>query len=240
MKSMSKTSLVGWFMLITAIGMGLELLFNLRIFVPLLIGFFFIYISMKKRNKKGKGNIYLIAGISLVAIAILSSAFFKFFIIATVIYFLIHYSKYKKEPHRLIVETAAPEPKPSYKKRTPFIKNRLFGNKRIVNEVFEWDDINIQCGFGDTVIDLGMTMFPPGESVVVIRSFVGDVQLLVPFDANIIVNHSTISGKLTVFNEESELFNSNLIYYPDSGETALRTVKIITNVMIGNVEVKRI
>lgn len=226
-------------MLIMAVGMGLELFFNLRIFIPLLVGIFLIYSSIRT-GKKGRKNVYLIIGISLIAIAILSSTFFKFFIIAAVIYILIQYSKNKKEPQKIIVETMAPDPKPSYRKRTPFITNRFTGNKRIVNEVFEWDDINIQCGFGDTVIDLGMTMLPPGESVVVIRSLVGDIQLLVPFDVNIHINHSTISGKLRIFNEESEHFNSNIIYYPDGGEEALRTVKIITNVMVGNVEVKRI
>ncbi|MBS4177284.1 cell wall-active antibiotics response protein LiaF [Lederbergia citrea] len=238
MKKMSKTSLIGWFMLITAIGMGLEILLNWRLFIPLLIGCFLIYkgkISSKNRN------VYLIIGLSLLAIPILSSAFLKFFIFAAVIYGLIEYSKSKKQAQKIIVETIEPEPKSSQiKKKRPFIKNMFVGSQRVVNEVFEWDDINIQCGFGDTVIDLGMTMLPQGESVVVIRNLVGNIQLLVPFDASVVINHSSISGKLKVFNDETELFNSNIIYYPDSGQQTLRTIKIITNVLVGNVEVKRI
>lgn len=239
MRKMSKTSLIGWFILIAAIGMALELLFNWRLLGPLLIGVYLIYIGIKPGKSKSVKP-YLIIGFFLVAITILSSAFFKFFVIAAVVYYLVEHSKLKKMPTKIIVETVEPQTKPSFKKKRPLFTNRLAGTRRIVNEIFEWDDINIQCGFGDTIIDLGMTMLPPGENVVVIRNFVGDIQLLVPFDAIISVNHSAISGKLKVFNDETDLLNSNVIYYPDSGETAMRSIKIITNVMIGDVEVKRI
>jgi len=237
MKNMSKTSLIGWFMLITAIGMGIEILFNWRLFIPLVIGCFLLYTA---RNARKKSNVRLIIGLFLIAIPILSSAFLKFFIFVAVIYALIEYSKTKKQSHKIVVQTVEPEPKSSVKKKQPFIKNLFIGSQKKVNEVFEWDDINIQCGLGDTVVDLGMTMLPPGESTVVIRSLIGNVQLLVPFDASVVVNHSGISGKLKVFNEETEIFNSNIIYHPDSNEQAIRTIKIITNVMIGNVEVRRI
>ncbi|MCR2820880.1 cell wall-active antibiotics response protein LiaF [Lederbergia panacisoli] len=238
MKKMSKTSLMGWFMLISAIGMGFEILFNWQLFIPLVIGCFLLYTA---RNSRKKSNVRLIFGLILIAIPILSSAFLKFFIFVVVIYGLIEYSKTKKQAHKIVVQTIEPDPKSTIlKKKQPFIKNIFFGSQKKVNEVFEWDDINIQCGLGDTVIDLGMTMLPPGESTVVIRSLIGNVQLLVPFDASVVVNHSAISGKLKVFNEETDIFNSNIIYHPDSNEKAVRTIKIITNVVIGNVEVRRI
>ena len=239
MRKMSKTSLIGWFMLISAVGMGLELLFNWWLSIPLIIGVFLV-ITGKRHKNKGSANVFLIIGLSLIAIAILSSGFFRFFVFAAVIYGLHEYSKSKKIAQKIIVDTIEPEPKSRFKRKQPYIKNMFAGSQRIVNEVFEWDDINIQCGFGDTVIDLGMTMLPPGESVVVIRNLVGNIQLLVPFDASIIVNHSAISGNLKVFNEETDLFNTNIIYHPDDGQTTTRTIKIITNVMVGNVEVKRI
>ncbi|MBS4198794.1 hypothetical protein KHA93_03900 [Bacillus sp. FJAT-49732] len=238
MKSMSKTSLIGWFMLISAIGMGFEIVFNWRLFIPLIIGCFLLYTA---RNSRKKSNVRLIIGLFLIAIPILSSAFLKLFIFIALIYGLIAYSKSKKQVNQIVVQTVEPDPKSSVlKKKQPFIKNIFIGSQKKVNEVFEWDDINIQCGLGDTVVDLGMTMLPPGESTVVIRSFFGNIQLLVPFDASVIVNHSAISGKLKVFNDETEIFNSNIIYHPDSNEEAVRTIKIITNVMVGNVEVRRI
>ncbi|MBS4193827.1 cell wall-active antibiotics response protein LiaF [Lederbergia citri] len=238
MKKMSKTSLIGWFMLISAIGMGFEILFNWRLFIPLVIGCFLLYTA---RNSRKKSNVRLIIGLFLIATSILSSAFLKFFILVAVIYGLMQYSKTKKLTNHIVVKTVEPDPKSSVlKKKQPFIKNIFLGSQKVVNEVFEWDDINIQCGLGDTVVDLGMTMLPPGESTVVIRSFIGNVQLLVPFDASVVVNHSGISGKLKVFDEETEIFNSNIIYHPDSNENSVRTIKIITNVIVGNVEVRRI
>lgn len=234
---MSKTSLIGWFMIITVAGMGLELLFNWGLFIPLLLGVFFLYRAKKTQSKR---SIYVIAGIVLILIPILSSSFLKIFILIAVIYAFWEYSKSKKQPTLHTIQTVEPGEKPSYKRIQPLMKNSLIRNQRMGNEVYEWDDINIQYGFGDAVIDLSMTMLPIGESVVLIRGLVGNVQVLVPFDAAVIVNHSSITGKLSVFDSETDMFNMNVIYYPDTEDTAIRTIKIITNILVGDVEVKRL
>lgn len=237
MKKMSKSSIIGWFMLISAVGMGLEILFTWQLFIPLVIGCYLLY---KGKNPGKHRHGYLIFGLFLIAIPVLSSSFLKFFMIAAIIYGLLQYFKTKKHSNTIMVHTIEPSMKTASKTKQPFIKNMFVGSQKVINEVFEWDDINIQCGFGDTIIDLGMTMLPPGESTVVIKGFIGDIQLLVPFDVAVVVNHSCISGKLKVFEEETELFNANIIHYPQNEETSLRTIKIITNVMVGNVEVKRV
>ncbi|HLU23411.1 cell wall-active antibiotics response protein LiaF [Lederbergia graminis] len=243
MKNMSKTSIIGWTILIFAIGMGLEILFQWWLLIPLLIGIFILYhVKNEKDLRDNKRTLLLIAGYSLLAIPILSSTFLKLFIIVVVIYGLNEYSKSKKQVNTITVNTIEPGQKTThFKKKQPFIRNFFAGNQRIVNEIYEWDDINIQCGFGDTVVDLGMTMLPKGESTVVIRGLVGNIQLLIPFDAAVIINHSTVSGKLKVFEEEeTELFNSNVIYHPNQDESSIRTIKIITNIVVGNLEVRRI
>ncbi|MCJ7841477.1 cell wall-active antibiotics response protein LiaF [Lederbergia sp. NSJ-179] len=239
MKKLSQKSRMGWFMLLVATGITLELLLNWKLFVPLLIGCFLIYYGLRKARRESS-KVYFIIGLLFAIIPIMSTSFFKLFMIVAVIYGLIQYSKAKKQPQKRSIETVPPGTNPKVNRKIPYIKNRLTGNQRIVNQVFEWDDINIQCGFGNTIIDLGMTMLPPGDSIVLIRGFIGNIQLLVPFDASITVNHSTISGKLKVFNHEEELLNSNVIYYTDENdEEASRRIKIITNVAFGDVEVRR-
>ncbi|WP_062109043.1 cell wall-active antibiotics response protein LiaF [Bacillus niameyensis] len=238
MKKMSKTSVIGWIFLITAIGVGLEILFNWRLFIPLLIGSFLIY---QGRYLKKKQNTYFIIGIILIAIPVLSSGFLKLIVIFAVVYGLYEYNKTKKHPEKIVVQTVEPGDTSSHlHKKIPYFKNSFIGSKQKNNGVYEWDDINIQCGFGDTIIDLSMTMLPHGENVVLVRSFIGNIKILVPFDAAVVVNHSSISGKMKIFDEEMELFNSNIIYAPDSAQESIRTIKIMTNVMIGDIEVKRI
>ncbi len=227
-------------MLIAATGIALELFLNWRLFVPLLIGCFLIYYGLTKARRES-GKVYFIIGALLTIIPIMSTGFFKLLIIAAVIYGLILYSKVKKQEQKLVIETVPPGTKAKVNRKIPYIKNRLTGNYKVVNQIFEWDDINIQCGFGNTIIDLGMTMLPPGDSVVVIRGFIGNIRLNVPFDAAITVNHSALSGKLKVFNHEEDLLNSNVIYYTDeNNEGSTRRIKIITNIAFGDLEVRRI
>lgn len=238
MKNFSRNSKMGWAILLAGIGLALELLLNWRLFVPLLIGCFIIYYWKSHKHKESK-KIYLIIGVSLVVIAIISAAVFKIFIFAAAIYVLIQYSKTKNQPKRINVYTIPPDHQTKVTRKTPFIKNMLSGNRRVVNEIFEWDDINIQSGFGNTIIDLGMTMLPPGESVVLIRGLVGNIQLIVPIDASVTINHSAISGKLNIFNQKEELLNSNVIYYSGGDDKTSRRIKIVTSVIFGDVEVRR-
>lgn len=238
MKNFSRNSKMGWAILLAGIGLALELLLNWWLFVPLLIGCFIIYYWKSHKHKESK-KIYLIIGVSLVVIAIICTAVFKIFIFAAAIYALIQYSKTKNQPKRINVYTIPPDHQTKVTRKTPFIKNMLSGNRRIVNEIFEWDDINIQSGFGNTIIDLGMTMLPPGESVVLIRGLIGNIQLFVPIDASVTINHSAISGKLNIFNQEEELLNSNVIYYSDGDDKTSRRIKIVTSVIFGDVEVRR-
>ena len=43
-------------------------------------------------------------------------------------------------------------------KEQPLFQNRLFGQQKTPDHVYEWNDVNIQVGIGDTVIDLSYTV----------------------------------------------------------------------------------
>src|SRR5690606_11356547 len=125
MKNMSKTSIIGWTILIFAIGMGLEILFQWWLLIPLLIGIFILYhVKNEKDLRDNKLTLLLIAGYSLLAIPILSSTFLKLFIIVVVIYGLNEYSKSKKQVNTITVNTIEPGQKTThFKKKQPFIRN---------------------------------------------------------------------------------------------------------------------
>ena len=60
----------------------------------------------------------------------------------------------------------------------PLFQNKLFGGQKTPDHEYEWNDINIQTGFGDAVIDLSYTVLPKGESVIFIRNVMGKVTVL--------------------------------------------------------------
>jgi len=184
--------------------------------------------------------ICFIVGISIAAIIVISTFFFKFILLCLLIFYFIKYRKKKKLSKMIKVETIEPSSDRKVYRKQPFIANKLFGTQKVINQVYEWDDINIQTGIGDTVIDLSMTMLPLGESVVIIRGLVGNIQLLIPYEVGYSINHSSLTGGIKLFERQENLLNQNVICYSDNYNEATRKVKIITSISFGDIEVKYI
>ncbi|MCB2487462.1 hypothetical protein KQ783_15550, partial [Listeria monocytogenes] len=79
--------------------------------------------------------------------------------------------------------------------------------------VYEWDDINIQTGIGDTIRDLGNTVLPTGESVIMIRRVSGKIRILVPFDIGICIEQSAIFGNIQYDKESTSIQNNSIKVY---------------------------
>ncbi|PTY86390.1 hypothetical protein B5V90_12245 [Heyndrickxia sporothermodurans] len=155
-------------------------------------------------------------------------------------YLLFRYRKKKKEPKIIKVETVDPYTHAKINRKQTYIKNKLFGSQRIENNIYKMDDINLQCGQEKTVIDYSMTMLPLGESTVMIRGIAGNIQLLIPYDVAITVNHSSFTGNVKIYDMEENVFNQNIIYYSENYEESSRKIKIITSLPIGDFEVKHV
>lgn len=120
-------------------------------------------------------------------------------------------------------------------------KNRLFGNQETPSHVYEWNDINILTGIGDTVIDLSLTVLPKGETVIFIRNIIGNVKVFVPYDVDLTLRHSAVVGSAEVFeHEEGRVLNQSLFVQTPGYDDAEQKIKIFTSMMVGNIEVKRI
>lgn len=76
----------------------------------------------------------------------------------------------------------------------PYLKNMFVGNVRMMDHIYELEDINVQYGACDVEIDLTTAMIPEGETVIVIRGVVGNIRLYVPYDIELSLNHSVIVG----------------------------------------------
>lgn len=120
-------------------------------------------------------------------------------------------------------------------------KNSILGGQQTPETVYEWEDINIQCGVGDCIVDLSNTVLPKGEAVISIRNIVGTVKIYVPYEMEVKVEHSIIAGTVSIFqNSEQRLFNESIQYYTTQYDQTQQKIKIITSSVVGNLEVKRI
>ncbi|WP_125703011.1 cell wall-active antibiotics response protein LiaF [Lacticaseibacillus daqingensis] len=130
------------------------------------------------------------------------------------------------------VRTKEPSAKAGTRRRHTWI-----GDEAIGTSVYEWDDINMTVAAGDTIIDLGNTLLPQGDSTVVIRKGFGKTRVLVPVGVGVLVDHSAVFGELTLDGVELALHNEAVKHFSPDYDTATRRVHIITNVIVGDLEV---
>lgn len=240
MRGKSNTNVLNMLLLIGAILLVFEFLFDNHGKVIFLgITGACIYAGRKKFHSTA-GKLIFWFGIFFFVITLLQTFALKFLLFTFIIYFLYRYNKSRKEP-QVITPTVVQADQEEVIKKSAFFKNRLFGRGKTPDHVYEWSDINIQTGFGDTLIDLGNTVLPKGEAVIVIRKWVGNLQILIPYEVEVNLSHSVLNGSITVFDHyEGGTFNQNLQYQTADFEKAAVKIKIVTTVLAGDLEVKRV
>ena len=107
-------------------------------------------------------------------------------------------------------------------------------------EIFEWDDINIVALGGDSIIDLGRTILPEGENVVVIRKLFGRTRVIVPHEIALKMNISLINGRVIYEQDEFSLLNDSFLWEGPDYQKNKRKLKIMISSVFGDVEVIRL
>jgi lia operon protein LiaF len=238
-----KTDGISWIILIGILLILLEVSFyDGGVLFFLFFAAFCIYAG-KKKLSSAFGKILLWFGIISLTINVLNTVAFKFLVFGLLIFIILKFADSKKHPKYLvpeIKETLTQSDEPLLMKKS-LIQNIWFGTKRTPEQVYEWNDINIQGGIGDSVVDLSNTVLPKGTSVVSIRNSIGNIEILVPYDVEISVHHSIIVGSIEILEKvEPKAINKSLYYQTPGYETATQKVKIITSMLVGDLEVKRI
>ncbi|MDQ0271506.1 cell wall-active antibiotics response protein LiaF [Cytobacillus purgationiresistens] len=239
-----KNDYMGWIFLVGIVVLFLEIVFfNHGVVFSLLLNAGMIYFG-RKWMPKMTGKILFWLGIFLLIISILSMITFKFLLLAILIHFLIQFAQSKKNPQEIkpvIKEPVVDLNKETMVKKKSVLSNVFFGHQKTPETVFEWSDVNIQCGMGDTVIDLSYTVLPKGETVIIIKNLIGNIQVLVPYDVEASINHSVIAGSTQIFEvSEKRIFNQNLQVQTAGFEQANQRVKIVSSLLVGDIEVKRV
>ncbi|MYL65296.1 cell wall-active antibiotics response protein [Bacillus hwajinpoensis] len=219
----------------------LEVSLNGGLLFLLIVSGVLIYMG-RKRLPQTSGKVFLGGGIFFFVTTVMNMVVVKFFLLVLLVYlgFQLYQSKQKPKKIRPVLE------KPEHVKeglvhQQPIFQNRWVGKQRTHEHVYEWNDVNIQAGFGETVIDLSYTVLPKGESIIMIRNIVGNIQVLVPYELEVSIQHSSMFGSATIFDhEEPGLFNKVLSYKTNGYEEASEKVKLVTSMFAGDLEVKRV
>jgi len=117
-------------------------------------------------------------------------------------------------------------------------RNRWFGeDSETEDDIYSWEDINFTKLIGNTVFDLGNTILPKENNIILVRKGIGKTKILVPEGVAISLNVSMLVGKVFIGKEEIELKNETLHWYSNNYHANTRKVKLISNVFLGEVEV---
>lgn len=239
--NMKKTDLLSYILIIGFFIFILEIsFFETGLIFSLLISGICLYYGKKKWDWF-LGKVLFAIGALSIFFTIIGSFTFRFLLLASIVYFFILFTQSKQKPSYIRADIAAAKGVGLVKHDQKWFDNKFLGRQKTPDHSYTWDDVNIQTGIGDTIIDLSYTVLPKGEAVIFIRNVVGNIQVLVPYEVDISVKHSVLVGSTVIFEEEeSKRWNQTFHFQTSGYEESTQKIKIITSVLVGSLEVKRI
>lgn len=238
------TQNANWILIIGLILFVLEFVFfrGTLIITAVLLGFMAFYGHRNRHHNWGK-IIFWIGIIGLI-IAVLNMLAVRFLIVVFIILFLLDYAKNKNTTYLIPNHTNQHADIANDEVLVnihPLFKSILRGKQETPTEAYEWRDINIFSGIGDKVIDLSNSMSSDDTSIISIRHGIGNIVIYIPYDVEFMIHHSAVFGRAYILNKPHEhLLNQQLSYQTMHYPHAKTRVKIVTSVLSGNLEVKRI
>lgn len=214
--------------------LGYQILTNPAVLIALVVGLVAVLLGCKLRFGRA---FWLTFGVVLIILAVfINPAVWVMLFIAAiaVLRFFSETSGFGPWSKKAFVTVATKDPEARAGTR---LRRPWFGNERIGSEPFTWDNINMTVAAGDTIIDLGNTILPKGDSTIVVRKGVGKTRILVPVGVGVMVSHSGGFGTLTMDGQEVPVHTETVEQFSNDYDSAARRIHILTNVVIGDVEV---
>ncbi|MGM0123803.1 hypothetical protein IGI37_001177 [Enterococcus sp. AZ194] len=223
-----------------------QIMSNPPLLILLFFGIFNIALVIRKKKRRTHfNNFQLVLGGVIVFIGLLSSSAMWMMLVLAVVFIGLKgvelsgidltKNTFWRKKQMIMVNTKDAESHSGERK-----KHHWFGNERIGNQAYEWDDINLDLVSGDTIVDLGNTLLPKEDSVIIIRKGIGRTRILVPLGIAVSLDHSALLGNVLFEGEEQMLKNEQVKMYSNDYDENPRRLKIITNTLLGDVEVIRI
>lgn len=233
-----------WLLLLGLCFVVVEIIFaDWGFLFPVALFGFFTYYGRKHRMKK-RGVILFWIGVVGLALTVLNMIVFKLIVVAVVLFLIIDFVQSKKHPRRIRpgFDQKSGGTETEHTATLPVLLNNMwFGRQTTPESDYEWQDINIQTGLGDTVIDLSRTILPKNESVIFIRHVAGRVRILVPYGIEASLRFSVVIGELDFFERrESRMINKSVAFKTDGYDKSEQKLKIMISAISCNLEVRRI
>ncbi|MGI2253836.1 cell wall-active antibiotics response protein VraT [Staphylococcus cohnii] len=194
----------------------------------LLLGCILVYVGYLYFHKI-RGLLAFWIGVLLIAFTLLSNKYTIIILFIFLIVLIVRYIFYRFKPLKIIATEEAVE-------SPEFIKQKWFGEQRTPIYVYKWEDLQIQHGIGDIHIDMSKAANIREHNTVVIRHFLGKVQIIVPLNYNIKLYFSALYGNAYV-NETSYKVENNNIKVVEETKEDNYAVNVYLSTFIGDVEV---
>ena len=218
---------------------------NVELLLLVLFGIINIYFALRKKTRSGFKNFQLMIGSLIVFFSLVNSPALWLMAVFAILFVGLKgveisgidltKNTFWRKKQMIMVKTDQLKTHNNERK-----KQQLFGNQRIGNDIYEWDDINITLISGDTIIDLGNTLLPKDDNIVIVRKGIGRTRILVPLGIAISLEHATLVGNVLFEEEQFSLKNESIKIYSNDYDENPRRLKIITNTLLGDVEVIRV
>lgn len=230
---------------IFAILMVYEVFNNQLSFILLILGV--IMIIANKRISKEKSNRVLFLGIIFLLLALINSRFVLAALIIGGILLVGNYPdlfhslrttlthrKHKvDETDFMMVQFSDEQEEQVHLERNPW----LGSHEKTTEAVYRWEDVNFTKAIGHTVFDLGNTILPKEQNIMLIRVGIGDTKIIIPEEVAISLDVSILNGKVIIGQEQISMSNETFKWQSKHYHKSTRKVKLVANVLFGKVEV---
>lgn len=212
-------------------------------FLLIVLGSFLLRNKLTAKNKR----ILLLIGFSSFIYLLFSSRFFLLFLVILFLLFLSDSSILST-----FFSTIFSEPI-NYRSKHDFLmvdfeqmdnnsmtisKNRWIGqNDQSTETIYSWDDVNFTKLIGNSVFDLGNTLLPREQNVLLVQQGIGNIKILIPEGTAVSINVSVMVGKVIVGATGNNVLNENYRWHSANYYTQERKIKIVANLLVGNLEV---
>lgn len=236
----TKTEAIGIMLSILAVGTVVDILLGRFSLLFIVLALFLIAVGYQQLRQKHSIVAYslLAMGVGLLLYTLFISVSFALIFAALIIYNSYQLFKSSSNKSKLAIHIKAnPLESQAYIQIDPYFKNKLIGEYRNFEQRHAIEDINIQTGFGDVSINLLDTIIPVGETVILIRGMIGNIDLNVPSDIGISVQMSLLYGKMTLMKDRKTAFNMTQKYQSADYKNTSRKIKIVVSLLVGDIEV---
>ena len=227
---------------VVAIGTVIDLLLGRFSIFFIAFSIFLVVVGYQQFRRKRSFTGYILIAVGALFLLFVLFTSFSFALIFAVLIIYNSYQLFRSSSNKPKIDLTTksnPLETQSYVQIDPYFKNKLLGEYRQIEQNYIIEDINIQTGFGDVQIDLSDTIIPQGETVILIRGLIGNIELNVPSDIGMSVQTSLLCGKINLLKDSKTAFNLTQKYQSTGYKNASRKIKIVVSLLIGDIEVRQ-